>query len=92
MRRLLASLPEPAPMVSNQFCRTWISQSGVACRLTTSGLVNFSSRSGSGMPGTSGTLAVRMPRLARKMEVGVSDVRDTPVDLSAAEMGMTAVK
>lgn len=37
-----ARVVELAPMLSNQFCRTWISRSGVARRLTTSVLVNFS--------------------------------------------------
>ena len=30
-------------MLNSRFCRTWISRSGVACRLTTSGFFNVSS-------------------------------------------------
>src|SRR5438270_115389 len=40
---IYSSLPEAAPILSSRFWRTWISRSGVACRLTTSGFVTLSS-------------------------------------------------
>lgn len=37
-----------------------------------------------GRPATSGTFAVRMPRLANSIQVGVFDVRDTPTRTTSA--------
>src|SRR3546814_4050911 len=67
-----------------RFWRTCTRLAGSLVRPTTSGPLACSSSSGIGQPGTTGTLAHLMPRLARYMHVGVFEVRETPTRMMSA--------